>query len=223
MQAVRAAVADNAFGRIALVIGEGLYHRPQSYYDSAAWRGTRAMDGGVLMNQAIHMVDLVRWIGGPVVSVAGRVATIGHTMETEDTAAVNLRFANGALGSIVATTCAEPGFGQELRIYGDLGHVRIVGQEALEWSLAPGSTAGLPAGGTAADPASPPAGQLAPPTWGTDATGHIRQYRDIVEAIRTGRAPAITGEDGRDALEIVVAAVEASETGRTVTLRRPAE
>ena len=60
-------------------------------------------------------------------------------------------------------------------------------------------------------------------TWGTDATGHIRQYLDIVEAIRARRAPAITGEDGRDAVEIVVAAVEASETGRTVTLRTPAE
>jgi UDP-N-acetyl-2-amino-2-deoxyglucuronate dehydrogenase len=223
MQAVRTALADNGFGRIALVIGEGLYHRPQSYYDSAAWRGTRAMDGGVLMNQAIHMVDLVRWIGGPVVSVAGRVATIGHEMEAEDTATVSLRFATGALGSIVATTCAEPGFGQELRIYGDLGHARIVGQEAVEWSLAPGAVVDLPANPAAADPTSTPAGQLAPATWGTDATGHIRQYRDIVEAIRTGRPPAITGENGRDALEIVVAAVEASETGRTVTLRTPAE
>ena len=223
MQAVRAAVADNGFGRIALVIGEGLYHRPQSYYDSAAWRGTRAMDGGVLMNQAIHMVDLVRWIGGPVATVAGRVATIGHVMEAEDTATVGLRFANGALGSIIATTCAEPGFGQELRVYGDLGHARIVGETAVEWSLAQGTALALPADSTAADATTTPVGQLAPPTWGTDATGHIRQYRDIVEAIRTGRAPAVTGEDGRNAVEIVVAAVEASDTGRTVTLRTPAQ
>jgi UDP-N-acetyl-2-amino-2-deoxyglucuronate dehydrogenase len=224
MQAVRAAVADNGFGRIALVIGEGLYHRPQSYYDSAAWRGTRAMDGGVLMNQAIHMVDLVRWIGGPVATVTGRVATIGHAMEAEDTATVGLRFANGALGSIVATTCAEPGFGQELRVYGDLGHARIVGEMAVEWSLAPGTAIALPADpadSAAADATTTPVGQLAPATWGTDATGHIRQYRDIVEAIRTGRAPAVTGEDGRNAVEIVAAAVEASDTGRTVTLRTP--
>jgi len=222
MEAVRAAVADNAFGRIALIIGEGLYHRPQSYYDSAAWRGTRAMDGGVLMNQAIHMVDLVRWIGGPVASVAARVATIGHAMEAEDTATVSLRFANGALGSIVATTCAEPGFDQELRVYGDLGHARIVGQQALEWSLAPGTDVSIPAGQSGPGAAATPEAQLAPATWGTDATGHIRQYADIVAAIRTGRAPAVTGEDGRNAVEIVVAAVEASDTGRTVTLRTPA-
>jgi UDP-N-acetyl-2-amino-2-deoxyglucuronate dehydrogenase len=223
MQAVRAALADNAFGRIALVIGEGLYHRPQSYYNSAAWRGTRAMDGGVLMNQAIHMVDLVRWIGGPVASVAGQVATIGHAMEAEDTATVSLRFANDALGSIVATTCAEPGFDQELRVYGDLGHARIVGQQAAEWSLAPGAAVELPADLAAADATSMPAGQLAPAVWGTDATGHIRQYTDIVAAIQAGRAPAVTGEDGRAAVEIVVAAVEASETGRTITLRTPAQ
>ena len=97
-----------------------------------------------------------------------------------------------------------------------------MGQEAVEWSLAPGAAVDVPA-----DPApqasSPPGSPLAPATWGTDATGHIRQYRDIVEAIRTGRPPAITGEDGRNAVEIVLAAVEASEARRTVTLRTPAE
>ncbi|MHB8459394.1 MAG: Gfo/Idh/MocA family protein [Candidatus Limnocylindrales bacterium] len=218
MQALHAAIAAGGFGRIALIIGEGLYHRPQSYYDSAAWRGTRAMDGGVLMNQAIHMVDLVRWIGGPVASIAGQVATIGHTMEAEDTTTVSLRFASGALGSIVATTCAEPGFDQELRVYGDHGHARIVGQQAIEWSLAPGTILSVPADQPAPDATTTPSGGLAPATWGTDATGHIRQYTDIVEAMRTGRAPAVTGEDGRNAVEIVVGAYQASDTGRAVTL-----
>jgi len=221
MQAVRAAVAADAFGRIALVMGEGLYHRPQSYYDSAAWRGTRAMDGGVLMNQAIHMVDLVRWVGGPVASIAGQVATIGHTMEAEDTATVSLRFASGALGSIIATTCAEPGFDQELRVYGDRGHARVVGQRALEWSLAPGTAVTVPAEEAAVGATATPSGGLAPATWGTDATGHIRQYTDIVAAIQTGRAPAVTGEDGRNAVEIVVGAYEASDTGRAVTVKAP--
>jgi len=142
-------------------------------------------------------------------------------MEAEDTATVSLRFANGALGSIVATTCAEPGFGQELRVYGDLGHARIVGQQAVEWSLAPGTTVQLPAD-PEAGATTTPKGELAPATWGTDATGHIRQYTDIVAAIQTGRAPAVTGEDGRNAVEIVVGAYEASDTGRTVTLRTPA-
>ena len=75
------------------------------------------------------MIDLVRWIGGPVASVTAHVATLGHVMEAEDTAAVSLRFANGTLGSIVATTCANPELPAELRVYGDLGHVRIVGED----------------------------------------------------------------------------------------------
>ncbi len=215
MQALKTAVQGEAFGRIALVMTEGLYQRPQSYYDSAAWRGTRALDGGVLMNQAIHMVDLVRWIGGPVVSVAGHLATIGHAMEAEDTATVSLRFASGALGSIVATTCASPEFPAELRIYGDRGHARIVGEEATEWSVVTGAASPPP--NRAVQP-EPDAGGLAPATWGTDASGHIRQYADLLAAVRTGRPPAITGEDGRAAVEIVTAAYEASETGRAIEL-----
>lgn len=222
MRALKAAVTAEAFGRLALVITEGLYQRPQSYYDSAAWRGTRALDGGVLMNQAIHMVDLVRWIGGPVVSVAGQIATIGHEMEAEDTATVSLRFADGALGSIIATTCSAPEFPQELRIYGDHGHVRIVGDQAVEWSLRSGTDVARPELAATADAAAP-GGPLAPATWGTDASGHIRQYLDIVAAIQAGRAPAVTGEDGRNAVEIVTAAYEASQTGRAIVLERPAQ
>jgi predicted dehydrogenase len=217
MQALAKAVTAGAFGRVALVIAEGLYQRPQSYYDSAAWRGTRALDGGVLMNQAIHMVDLVRWIGGPVESIAAHVATIGHTIEAEDAATVSLRFASGALGAIVATTCAMPEFAPELRIYGDLGHARIVGEEATEWAVEPGSSTWPPERQAQAEPAI---GTLAPATWGTDATGHIRQYADLIAAIRARRAPAITGEDGRNAVQIVIAAYQASETGRAVELAR---
>ncbi|HEU4571373.1 MAG TPA: Gfo/Idh/MocA family oxidoreductase, partial [Candidatus Limnocylindrales bacterium] len=217
--ALREAVEAGAFGHVSLVIAEGIYYRPQSYYDSAAWRGTRAMDGGVLMNQAIHMVDLLRWIGGPVVSVAAHTATLGHEMEAEDAATVSLRFANGALGSIIATTCAEPGFAQELRVYGDRGHARLVGDVAAEWVTADGTPDPGAVGGAVADAAAAVTpDQLAPATWGTDATGHIRQYADIVAAIRDGRPPAITAEDGRDAVEIVTAAYESDRLGRAIAI-----
>ena len=139
VRALRAAVDAGALGRLSLIIAEGLYYRPQSYYDSAAWRGTRDLDGGVLMNQAIHTIDLLRWIGGPVASVAAHVATVGHGMEAEDTASVSLRFASGALGSIVADDLRHAGVPVELRVYGDRGHVRLVGEDAVEWDV-PGST-----------------------------------------------------------------------------------
>ncbi|HET7169429.1 MAG TPA: Gfo/Idh/MocA family oxidoreductase [Candidatus Limnocylindrales bacterium] len=211
VRTLKAAVDANALGRRSLIIAEGLYHRPQAYYDSAPWRGTRELDGGVLMNQAIHMVDLVRWIGGSVRSVAAHVATLGHTMEAEDTAAVSLRFADGALGTIVATTCASPEFPAELRVYGDRGHVRLVGDDAVEWDV-PGMAVPTP---DVIDVRPETSGTQ---TWGTNAQGYLRQYGDFVDAVRTGRPPLVTGDDGRDAVEIITAAYAADRTGRAVEL-----
>lgn len=212
VRALRAAVEAGALGRLSMIIGEGLYHRPQSYYDSAAWRGTRDLDGGVLMNQAIHIVDLVRWIGGPVASVAAHVATLGHRMEAEDTASMSLRFRNGTLGEIVATTCTTREFPTELRVYGDKGHVRIVGERVTEWDVP-----GMAAPPDEDDQPVPP-GTGGTQTWGTTAVGYLRQYADFVEAVRTGQPPAVTGEDGRNAVEVVTAAYEADRAGRAVVL-----
>jgi UDP-N-acetyl-2-amino-2-deoxyglucuronate dehydrogenase len=214
MVALQAAVASGAFGTISLILTEGIYHRPQAYYNSAAWRGTIALDGGVLMNQAIHMIDLIRWLGGPVRSVSAHVATRTHAMEAEDTASVSLLFATGALGVIVATTSATPEFPPELRVYGDAGHARIAGEAAVEWDV-PGIPA--PAAAEPADPATATPGATA--TWGTTAAGYIRQYTDFVAAIREARPPAVTGDDGRNAVEIVTAAYESSRTGRAVELK----
>jgi UDP-N-acetyl-2-amino-2-deoxyglucuronate dehydrogenase len=211
--ALRAAVEAGAFGTISLILTESIYHRPQAYYDSAAWRGTISLDGGVLMNQAIHLIDLVRWLGGPVRSVAAHVATRTHAIEAEDTASVSLQFTSGALGAIVATTSATPEFASEVRIYGDAGHARIVGETALEWDVP-----GIAEPAVAAQPASPASAPTGSATWGTTAAGYIRQYTDFLAAIRTGRPPAVTALDGRNALEIVVAAYESSRTGQAVLL-----
>ena len=217
MRVLRRAVEDGALGTISLVVAEGIYMRPQAYYDSAAWRGTTALDGGVLMNQAIHVVDLVRWLGGPVRSVAAHVTTRTHEMEAEDTATVSLSFESGALGSIVATTSAVTESPVELRVVGDKGRVRVVDEDATEWAVPgvdkpsadPGEGEGASANG-----ATPAAA-----TWGTTALGHVRQYTDFLDAVRTGRPPAVTGVDGRNAVEIVTAAYEASRTGRSIELQ----
>ena len=216
VRALHEAIGAGALGTISLIIAEGLYHRPQAYYDSAPWRGTRTLDGGVLMNQAIHVIDLLRWMGGPVASVAGHVGTLGHQMEAEDTASVSLRFASGTLGEIVATTCVDPELPVELRVYGDRGHVRIAGEAAVEWDVpgVPAPEADDAEGGLVAGSSGVGATQ----TWGTNAIGYLRQYADFVEAVRTGRPPAVTGEDGRNAVEIITAAYEADRTGRAVTL-----
>jgi UDP-N-acetyl-2-amino-2-deoxyglucuronate dehydrogenase len=214
MQALHRAVDDGALGTVSLIVTEGLYMRPQSYYDSAAWRGTTELDGGVLMNQAIHVVDLVRWLGGPVRSVAGQVTTRTHAMEAEDTATVSLAFESGALGAIVATTSAVAESPAELRVVGDAGRAWVVGEAAAVWEV-PGvkrPEADRPER-RSANGATPRAA-----TWGTTAIGHVRQYTDLRDAIRSGRPPAVTGADGRNAVEIVTAAYEASRTNRSVEL-----
>src|SRR5437588_4141854 len=123
---VRQLVDERAFGR--LVLGNALvpWWRSQAYYDSGAWRGTWEMDGGgVLMNQAIHSIDLLQWLMGPVKSIFAYTDTLAHRMETEDVAVAGLRFANGALGTIAATTGAYPGVTTRIEVFGDKGSAII--------------------------------------------------------------------------------------------------
>src|SRR5256712_7076565 len=119
-------VEAQAFGR--LVLGNALipWWRSQAYYDSGAWRGTWELDGGgVLMNQSIHSIDLLQWLMGPVKSVFAYTDALVHRMETEDVAVAVLRFSNGALGTISATTGAYPGVSTRIEIYGDKGSAVI--------------------------------------------------------------------------------------------------
>ena len=138
-------------------------------------------------------------------------------MEAEDTATVSLRFADGALGEIVATTCAVPELPTELRVYGDRGHARLVGETAVEWDV-PGVTTP-----PEADDMPVPAGTGTTQTWGTNAVGYLRQYGDFVEAVRTGRAPVVTGEDGRNAVAIIEAAYRSDRERRAILLAGGAE
>lgn len=217
VRALKAVVDEGLLGRIALVIGEGLYFRPQSYYDSAAWRGTHDLDGGVLMNQAIHTVDLMRWIGGPATAVSGQIATLGHAMEAEDTATLSIRFASGALGVLAATTCVHPERPVELRVHGDQGHVRLSGAEVAEWDV-PGREAPTGRDEAADDPRAESDGPAVTRTWGTSAAGYLRQYADLVDAVRDGRPPTVTAQDGRDAVELIVAAYASSHEGREIRI-----
>src|SRR2546422_4260669 len=119
-------IEEQACGR--LVLGNAIvpWWRSQAYYDSGEWRGTWQFDGGgVLMNQSIHSIDLLQWFMGPVRSIYAYTDTLAHRMETEDVAVAVLRFANGALGTIAATTGAYPGVSTRIEIYGDKGSAVI--------------------------------------------------------------------------------------------------
>jgi predicted dehydrogenase len=209
--ALKRLIDDGALG--ALVLGEAStkWYRTQEYYDSAPWRGTPALDGGALLNQGVHYVDLLRWCMGPVAEITAVCTTQAHQIEVEDTALAIVRFASGAVGTIGATTAAYPGFPQRLEITGTQGTVtvedgqlvRVALREAADEVRSPGQGPSA-----AADPR------------GLDAAIHAAQLADLLAAADEGREPAVSGQDGRDALEIVRAVYESSRAGRPVRLRR---
>ncbi len=211
-QALRAAVADGAIGRPTLGTVTMPYLRDQRYYDSAAWRGTWASDGGgALMNQGIHLVDLLLWlIGDEVAEVWASTATLAHQIEVEDCVTATLRFASGALGSIAATTAAAPGFPHRVEIYGDAGGVQIEGEQIVRWE---GSNPERLRQYLAQPGAPAAAGAGANPT-GIGAAGHTRLLADFVAALRTGQAPLVSGAEARRSLALVLAIYAAA--GRRV-------
>ena len=206
-------IDDGALGRLVLGEASTKWYRTQAYYDAAPWRGTWAMDGGALLNQGIHYVDLLRWCMGPAVEVTAVCTTQAHDIEVEDTALAIVRFASGAVGTIGATTAAYPGFPQRLEITGTQGTATVedgqLVRTALRGAADPASAPGPaqnPAQATAADPAA------------LDSAVHAAQLADLLAAADEGREPAVSGQDGRDALEIVRAVYESSRTGRPVRL-----
>ncbi len=207
---VQAAIAAGELGRLVLGSISMPYLRAQSYYDSADWRGTWALDGGgALMNQGIHLVDLLLWLIGDAAEVCATAATLAHAIEVEDSVTATLRFANGALGSITATTAAAPGFPHRVEIYGDRGGVQIEGEQIVRWE---GGGAQAP---RAQNQAPIAAGAGASPT-GIGAVGHTRLLEDFVAAIREGRDPLAPGREGRRSLALVLAVYQAAKTRQSV-------
>jgi UDP-N-acetyl-2-amino-2-deoxyglucuronate dehydrogenase len=209
-------LAEGALGRLVLGEASTKWYRTQAYYDSAPWRGTWAMDGGSLLNQGVHYVDLLRWCMGPVAEVTAVCSTQAHQIEVEDTSLAIVKFTSGAVGTILSSTAAFPGFPQRLEITGTRGTVTIEDGQIVRRAFADdarqeGGGARQDSGARAAAAADPAA---------LDVSGHAAQLADLLAAIDEGREPAVSGEAGRDALEIVRAVYESSRSGRTVVLRR---
>ena len=212
-QRVQAAIAGGELGRLVLGSISMPYMRLQSYYDSADWRGTWALDGGgALMNQGIHLVDLLLWLVGDAVEVRASAATLAHAIEVEDCVTATLRFANGALGGITATTAAAPGFPHRVEIYGERGGVQIEGEQIIRWEGG-GAPESRIENQSTREPVA--AGGGASPT-GIGAVGHTRLLEDFVAAIREERDPLAPGREGRRSLALVLAVYEAAQTGQAV-------
>ena len=217
-QCLKAAVVAGRFGRLILAETTCKWWRPQSYYDEGGWKGTRALDGGgALMNQAIHNVDLLAWLMGPVTHVTGFTATLAHErIEVEDTAVACLRFANGALGVIQAATSAFPGLPKTIAVHGDRGTVVIEQDDVLRWELTPETPEDRSIKSRFAQKSGASGGSSNPAA--ISHVGHARQLADFVHAIEMKRPPLVDGRQGRKAIEIISAIYDSAATGKTVEI-----
>ncbi len=190
-QAVSKALAEGRLGHVLTCSIAVKWWRPQTYYDSAAWRGSIALDGGVLANQAIHAIDHMNWLCGPVAEVEyARIATVSHEMEAEDFAIAVLRFENGARGLIEATTCANPPLCSRLELVCSDGAASF--DDATVTEFGAGGEDLLPSLGP---PTELVGGRSEP--MAISLRGHQALIDDFAAAVRDGRPPLC---DGRSAL-----------------------
>ena len=210
LQLLKRAVEGRRFGRIYMVTINVFWSRPQSYYDSAKWRGTWEFDGGALMNQASHYVDLVDWLIGPVESVQAYVATLARNIQVEDTATVGVRWRSGALGSVNVTMLTYPkNLEGSITVIGEKGTVRIGGlavNEIQHWEF---------------QDEHPDDEKIKTASYETQSVyglGHPLYYANVVDVLR-GRAEAETdGREGLRSLELLIASYLSARDGRRVAL-----
>jgi UDP-N-acetyl-2-amino-2-deoxyglucuronate dehydrogenase len=209
---LREALEQGRFGKLVLGTVRVRWCRPQDYYDQAPWRGTWAMDGGVLTNQASHHVDMLEWMMGDVESVFARGITALVDIEAEDTAVVTLKFRNGALGVIEATTATRPkDLEGSISVLGEGGTVEIAGfavNQMKTWNFVKPKLG---------DEDVMEIYSVNPPN--VYGFGHQAYYEHVVNCISNNGPHLVDGLVGRKSLELINAIYESIETGKEVFLR----
>lgn len=210
LQLAKRAMEAGRFGRIATVAVNVFWSRPQSYYDSAAWRGTWEFDGGAFMNQASHYVDLLDWLVGPVESVQAYTATLLRNIQVEDTGVLALRWRSGALGTMNVTMLTYPrNLEGSITILGERGTIRIGGvavNRIEEWSFADPDPMDAEVAGASYDVGS------------VYGKGHTPYYANVIAALRGAATPMTDGREGLKSLELLIATYISARDGRRVSL-----
>ena len=216
--ALKEAIDSRRFGRLTLGDTYVKWWRSQEYYDSGGWRGTWKLDGGgAYMNQAIHNVDLLYSLMGDVVEVSAITDTLAHKrIEVEDVGVAVLRFKNGALGTIEATTSAFPGLLKKTEIHGTEGSAIVEQDDILLWDFAKSTKKDarirkkfarkVGGGGGASDPKA------------ISHTGHREQLKDFIRSVEKGTRPLVDGREGRKSVEIILAIYKSSQSGKRIEL-----
>lgn len=213
VQYIRRALEEGRFGHLSHGAVHVRWNRGRGYYEQAPWRGTWAQDGGCLMNQCIHGIDLLRWMmGDEIDEVMAYTDRLMHPyLEAEDLGMALVRFKNGSYGLVEGTTNVYPkNLEETLYLFGEKGTAKAAGTSdniIEEWSFADGKD----------DPAYVKAtyGENPPNVYGF---GHTPLYADVIDAIKTHRAPYVDGEAGKRALELVLAIYKSAAEGRPVKL-----
>lgn len=208
---VKKALEAGVLGRLILADAYVKWYRSADYYQSNAWRGTLAMEGGgALINQAIHTIDLLQWLLGGVKSVSGMVRTTTHAIEGEDLGVATVEFINGALGVIEGSTAILPSAKERIELHGQKGTIILEGGNIREWKVAGMDEAAYVAPepisyGVTNSPAISP-------------VNHQAQLTEILDALQHGREPLVSGEEGLKALAIITAIYRSSQIRQWIDL-----
>lgn len=210
LQLLKRAVTEKRFGRIYMVHLNVFWTRPQSYYDQGKWRGTWELDGGALMNQASHYVDLLEWLIGPIADVQAMTGTLARDIEVEDTGILNVRWRSGALGSMAVTMLTYPkNYEGSITILGEKGTVRVGGvavNDIQTWEF---------------DEEKEYDAQVREANYQTTSVygfGHPLYYKNVIDVLRGTAEPETDGREGLKSLEVLIAAYLSARDGRTVSL-----
>lgn len=210
LQLLKRAVQKKRFGRIYMAEVNVFWTRPQEYYDSECWRGKWEFDGGALMNQASHYVDLLDWIVGPVESVYAYIGTLARNIEVEDTGVVAIKWRSGTLGTLNVTMLTYPkNLEGSITILGEKGTVRIGGialNKLQHWEF------------DAPDPDDEIAGSCSVETQSVYGHGHAMYYENVIDVLRSECEPETDGREGLRSLEILTAMYMSARDGRRISL-----
>ncbi|HEY2377783.1 MAG TPA: Gfo/Idh/MocA family oxidoreductase [Gemmatimonadaceae bacterium] len=210
VQLLRRAVDKGRFGRIFIANTTVRWQRPQEYYDAAPWRGTWEFDGGAIMNQASHYVDLIQWLVGPVESVMAKTATQARRIEAEDSGVALLKFRSGALGVIEVNVLTYPrNIEGSITILGEKGSVKIGGtavNRVEHWQFADYDDDDKLVESASTNP---------PNVYGF---GHEGYYRNVLAVLRGEAQPQTDGRAGRKSLELILGIYESAKIGREVPI-----
>ena len=216
MEAFKAAVEQGRFGQLTLCDATVKWYRTQAYYDSGAWRGTWALDGGgALMNQSIHTIDQLIYLAGDVAAVSASMACLAHeNIEVEDTAVAILEFKNGAKGVIQGSTAcwSSTGHPAEVQLCGSTGSVFLADESFRCWDFAEEGPEDAHIKETLMQGAAAK-GLGANDPKAINFTGHQRNFEDVVQAIQAGRAPQVDGTEARRAVALICAIYESARNG----------